>query len=522
MKSFLALYEEAVARASTGRDDPNVKRLVDGNIDVMTKAYVTGHLDEPTRKQLLKTLVDMRDARAGQAFVKVLDGCMEPNTADELTAVTGAIDVLVASAKLEQPVIDALWGCFTRYSPSKTNSILSTLAIHDSILAVKDPSYGPKAVIAIGAPVVLDDTPSLQGTAKVNDHLEFWQTTSIQVIKTLHYTPAARSLVTVLMTRNKLGLALLAQAALTTMPNEAEPLLAAALDGSDPELAKLTTDWGTDKGYIPVVLNVLSYTSLDAARDAAIAFVPRLDNDPNRAALAMTLIWYARTPQVLAAFKGLYAKLPAINDEAGAERSQLLGVVSEFFDPTLGAWALAEADGAKGQNMLSAKASALQSAIKLMRPSDKPSVEKALARLQVGLTPNEKRDVGDNLRGVYKLAAVAVDKCATDPTCYAKLLDDPVPQVMNANWTAIKAAYMAGVLGNEQTRKELIAHLPNVTNPGARLAVAAAINHLAPKGDAQGADALEKIVAEDLARKEPNHGDDGLAKVARMLRARAH
>ena len=104
-----------------------------------------------------------------------------------------------------------------------------------------------------------------------------------------------------------------------------------------------------------------------------------------------------------------------------------------------------------------------------------------------------------------------------------KVLEEPIPQTVNSNWKAIKAAHMAGVLGNDKTRKDLIAHITKVTNPGARLAMVVAIDHLAPKGDAADADALDKIVADDTTRKdnEALKGDDALSKVALMLRASA-
>ena len=68
-----------------------------------------------------------------------------------------------AGVKLDKSVVDGLWACFVKYQPSKTNSIQGTTAIHDAILAVKDPSYADKAIIAIKAPVVLDDAAERAG-----------------------------------------------------------------------------------------------------------------------------------------------------------------------------------------------------------------------------------------------------------------------------------------------------------------------------------------------------------------------
>ncbi|HEY1960471.1 MAG TPA: hypothetical protein VGH28_32900 [Polyangiaceae bacterium] len=530
IKRLGQFYEDALSSANNKRDDPAVKKVLDVIVDPLTKTYTAGGLDDKTRKDLMKELADMHDPRTEPALAKALNDYELGKTDEDVKFAAESVGVMAkAGEKLDKSVIDGLWNCFTKYKPSKTNSIQGTQAIHDAILAVKDPSYGDKAIVAIKAPAILDDSPSEAGTTKVNDQLDFWQTTAVQVLKELKYKPAAKPLVEVLMTRNKLKVANLASAAIQQMPKDVEPFLAAGLTGSDPDLAKLQADWDPKtKEYVPILINVLAYTSLDSARDAIISYIPQLDNDTNRAAAAQMLIWFPTTPQLEATYKSLYAKLPPIADkgdnDTGSERAQLLNVASEFFDPALGPWALAEAAGAKGTNMLSAKVSAIQSAIKLMGPADKANVEKALTNLEnSGLSVNEKKQVADNVRAVFKFAADGVDQCHVDAACYVKILDEPIPQTTNANWKAIKAAYMAGIHGNEQTRKDLIAHIPKVTNPGARLAMAVAINHLAPKGDAADAAALDKIVADDTKRKdnEALKGDDSVTKVALMLRARA-
>lgn len=529
IKRLGQFYEDSLSQAGNKKDDPKVQKTLSVIVEPLTKTYIAGGLDDKTRKDLIKELADMHDPRTEPALAKALNDFELGKTNDDVKFAAESVGVMAKQGvKLDKSVVDGLWSCFIKYKPSVTNSIQGTQALHDAILAVKDPSYGDKAILAIKAPVVMDDSLHANGTKKVNNQLEFWQTTSIQVLKELKYKAAAKPLVEVLMTHNKLGIANLASAAIQRMPKEAEPFLAAGLTGSDPDLAKLQAEWDKDKGYVPILINVLAYTSLDKAKDDLLAYLPHLDNDTNRAAAAQMLIWFPTSPQTIAAFKGIYAKLPPISDkggnDTGAERAQLLGVASEFFDPAMGPWALTESASAKGTNMLSAKVGAIQSAIKLMGPADKASVEKALSNLEnSGLSVNEKKQVADNVRGVFKYASEALDKCAVDAGCYVKLLDEPIPQTINANWKAIKAAQMAGIHGNEQTRKDLIAHIRKVTNPGARLAMAVAINHLAPKGDNADADALDKIVDEDTKRKdrEALRGDDALTKVALMLRARA-
>lgn len=511
------------------KKDDDTKKLLDVIADPLTKTYTAGGLDDKTRKDLMKILSDMRDTRTAPAFAKAFNEYENGKNDDDVKFAAEAVGGMVKDGtKFDQSVIDALWACFIKYAPSKTNSIQGTTAIHDAVVAIHDPSYGPKAVTAIGAAVLIDDSPSAQGTKKVNDQLEFWQTTAIQVIKELKFKPAAKALVTVMMTKNKLGLAALAQAALLRMPSEAVPLLTGALNGSDPDLAKLAPEWGPDKPWVPVIMSVLSYTTLPAARDAIVAAIPTLESDQNRAGAAQTLIWFPSDPKLIDTFKGVYAKLPPIADKAdndtGAERAQLLGVASEFYDPSLLPWMLGESKDAKGVNMLSAKVGALQSAVKLMQPEQKKAVSDALTNLEgSGLSVQEKAQIATNVRAVFDFASKPLDKCNKDVSCYLGVLDEAIPSAPNANWSAIKSAVMCGILGNDQTRKDLTAKLPKVKNPGARLAMAVAINHLAPNGDTATADALDKIVQDDTDKKDAEglKGDDALVKVALMLRARA-
>lgn len=430
------------------------------------------------------------------------------------------IDAVQRGDHVDRATADALWTCFLRYEPSKTNSILGTQLIHDAILAVKDPSYGAKAVAVVTAPVV----PT---TGRVNDSLQFWQTTAIQLIRELHYAPGAKALVAVLLTKEKLSLSALAAAAMRTIATHAERQLAAALDQSDPDLVKLEAAWGSDTTWVALVLDVLGQTTLDAARDAIVAFLPHIDTDANRAAAASALVYFPTSAPLLATFEKIYASLPPISKkgDTGSERAALLGLAGNFLDATLEPWALREAKSASGSFALEAKVRAIQSAISLMGPREKPGVAQAIADVERTAMPAaEKKDVVGRLRAMFQHASAALDACAQNPACYVKLLEQPIPVATDAaNWKAIKAAHMAGMLGNAATREGLVVELPNVKDMATRQAVALAINHLAPRGDAADADALDRIVADDKARRDVDamRGDEAVSRVASMLRARA-
>ncbi len=522
-------YNDAFSSHGKKADAPEVKSLVDVIVDPLTTTYTKGGLDDKTRKMLIKTLSDIRDPRSGPAFAKVFNEYEAGKTDDDVEQASYAvIGIYKGGGKLDQSVIDAQWNCFSKFAPTKSKTadgkgahLKATTALHDAMLAVKDPSWGPKATDKLKAPVVLDDQP-------VNDQLDFWQTTSVQILKELKYAPAAKQLVTVLMTKNKLKIANTAKAALLNIPKDAVPQLSAGLLGTDPDLKALQGDYGPDKGFVVPLVDVLSYTTTNAAKDTILQYIPQLDSDQNRMAVATYLTQFPPDPKVTNAFKDLYGKLPPIaekgSDDTGRERAQLLQVSGEFGDPSLVPFIIKEATTAKGDLVILAEVGGIQAATKVMQAEQVKGIGDALAALEKQpLAPGEKQGVAD-LRAAYDLAAGVTNKCTKDVTCYLATLDEPIPSTGSAaNWKAIKAAVMAGMLGNDATKKALLEKLPKVTNPGARLAMATAIDRLAPNGDVAAAEALEKIVADDTAKNalEALKGDDAVIKVALRLRARA-
>jgi hypothetical protein len=433
-----------------------------------------------------------------------------------------AAEEVLADAKsgvrTDRATADALWACFMRYEPSKTNSILGTQLLHDAVLAVKDPSYGDKALAAIRVPA--SRTPG-----RVNDQLEYWQTTAIQILRALRYEPAAKALVAVLLTKSKQSLANLADAAIRSIAAAAVPVLAAALAGSDPDLAKLEAEWGPDREWVAIVLHALGETTLPRARDAIVAFVPHLGSDANRLAAAQSLLYFPTTPRTVSTFEAIYESLPPVSKkgDTGGQRAVLLAAAGQLFDGALAAWALREASKATGEQAVGAQYGALTSAIALMGAGEKPAVARALARFEHASMPAaEKKELLGRLHAMFDQSAAALGACGRNASCYVKLLEQPIPAGRDASWKAVKAARMAGMLGDDETRKDLVARLPNVKDAAARLAMALAINHLAPGGDTADADALDRIVADDLARRDfpAMRGDDALTRVAAMLRAR--
>jgi len=513
VKRLGAFFDDTMTKSNKNRDAPEMKALLDDIVPALTKTYVSVTLDEKTRKDLIKLLADTRDPRTAPALAKAFNE-YEPGSSDEDVkfAAQSVIGQATAGTLTDQSVIDALWACFSKFQASKAKSINLVTDLHDAVLAVKHPSYGPKAVEKLSAPV--DPTVPAQSL----DQIQFWQRTAIQIIGELKYAQGAKALVTVVLTPSKKDLRATANAALMRIPVAAEPILIAALLGTDPDLAKLSKLF-EDNSSIAVIADSLSWLSRPAGKAAILNALAGADNDQNRTVLAQSLGHYPADAAVGKAFLDAYAKIPSnasIKLLNGANAHGVLTQVSaQFYSPSLVDWLVKEIVTAKGEEADEMQLYALDAAIKLMQPGQASKVNEAVNKAG---TPREKE--------MFKLASAVMDKCKEDAMCYVNFLGQPIPSSPpTAAEGAVKAAWMAVEYGNGkvEVRNALIEKLPGITQAGAKLAVTEAIDALAPQGDAAAAEKLEKIVAADKAKGDKNliMGDDVLVKVAARLRARA-
>jgi len=513
IKRLSQFFDDATTKANKNLDDPQVKQVVDAIVEPMSKVYTTVALDEKTRKDLIKILADMRDPRAAPAIAKAFNDYEAGKNDEDVKYAAQAVVNMAKQGKMtDQGVIDALWNCFSKFQASKTKSINLVTDLHDAVLAVKSPSYGPKATEKLAAGV----DPKIPDQAR--DQIQFWQLTSIQVLSDLKYTQAVHALVTVIVNPSKRDLRSTTNAALMRMPKEAEPVLIAALKGTDPEFAKYAAMYD-DKSYVAVVADSLSWLSRPAGKAAILEALAAEDHDQNRTILAQSLVHYPPDATTVKAFLDAYAKIPptaaiALLNGANAH-GQLTQASAQFYQPNLTDWLVKEITTAKGEAADEMQLFALDAAIKLMQAAQLNAV-----RDQVNKEGTELE------KSKYKLASQVVQKCSADVNCYVKVLDDPIPSSPpTAAETAVKAAWMAAEygVGNGGVRSQLVDKVDKVKQPGARLALAEAIDFLSPQGDPASADKLDKIVDADRATGDKNllMGDDVVVKVAQRLRARA-
>ena len=506
-------FEMAMQESKNNREDAKLKKVLDTSAEPLAKTYTAGGLDEKTRKDLIKLIADMRDPRTASAFAKAFNDFEPGKNDDDVRYAAQAMSGLAKENKLtDQVAIDALWTCFAKFQPSKAKSINLVKDLADAVLTVKHPSYAPKAMEKIAIEVRDPKSPQ-EGL----DQIQFWQATSIRLLARLKYTAAVKPLVKVILTPTKLDLRPVTNDALMKMPVEAEPVLIAALTGTDPELAKMGDAFGPDKAHIAILADSLAYLSRPKGREAILDMLSKAQNDTQRSIMAQSLIRFPTDKKNVDAYLGAYAKvapntpIALMNGIDG--HAALLQASAQFYQPDLTGWVLKEINAAKGEQADAMHLFALEAAIKLTPPAQLEEVGAAVKKFG---TPLEQAK--------FDKAKEAVDKCKMDAACYVGILDEPIPSTPDtAKFKAVKACWMAAAYGKDDTKTALLGKLEKIKDGVIRLSIVQVIDHLAPSGDEATATALEKIVAADVASGNTAliASDDALSKVALMLRARA-
>jgi hypothetical protein len=508
IKKLNEMFDSAMSGSGNNREDPKVKALIDDATEALAKTYVAGNLDEKTRKDLMKLLAETGDPRAAPAFAKAFQD-YEPGKNDEDVkfAAQGTTRLANANKLADQPLIDALWDCFAKFQPSKAKSINLVKDLQGAVKTVKHPSYAPKAVSLLAAPVTDPKNPE-QGM----DQIQFWQLTAVQLIGDTKFTGGVKSLVTVLMTPSKRDLTFPVRLALHKMPKEAEPVLIQALKGEG-DFAKLAEGY-PEKAYIPLIAEPLAYISRPAGKDAIVDALAKADNDANRTILATYLTYFPTDAKLMKAYTDAYAKIApnaAIAMMGGSNgRSILAGAAANFYDSSLTEWIVKEVAAAKGEAADAMPASGLPAAMKIMTPEQAKVVE-----AQVNKIPGQAIE-----KEMFKSANAALEKCKKDAACYLGILETPVPSAPPAaKMGHVKAVYMAAMNGTPETKAKLLDLVVKIKDGSVRLALLEAIDHLSPQGDKAAGDRLEKQVETDNASGN-KAGTDEMFRVSLKLRSR--
>jgi hypothetical protein len=376
-----------------------------------------------------------------------------------------------------------------------------------AVKTVKHPSYGPKAVSLLAAPVLHPDNPQ-EGM----DQIQFWQLTAAQLIGDTKFTAGVKPLVQVLMTPTKKALTFPVRLSLHKMPKEAEPELMKALKGEG-DYAKLAESY-PEKAYVPLIAEPLAYISRPTGRDAILEALRNATSDSNRTILATYLTYFPTESNLVKAYTDAYAKVApnaAIALMGGSNGHAILaGTSANFFDPSITEWILREVASAKGEAADAMPASGLPAAMKIMTVDQEKAVQAAVDKI-----PGQSLE-----KDMMKSASAVLEKCKKDVACYLGVLETPVPSAPPAaKMGHVKAVYMTVIHHDATTKAKLVERVEKIKDGSVRLALLEAIDTLSPQGDAAVADKLEKLVETDTASGN-KAGTDEMYRIALKLRSR--
>lgn len=512
VKRLMQFYEEALGRASQKRDAPEVKALGDKIIGPMAKTYVNADLDERTRVELLRGLAATRDPQAKEAVVKALRdyaaGKATPEEAKQAAAYVKQVKPTEAAA----PLLEA-------YSKTKVSDAKVRVAaqpLREAMVALSDPSWKDKLVEALSHPI---DPKTPEGADEI-----YWQTVAVDVLGELKPAEAARPLFRVMLTPEKRDVATLAVVALIKVGKGAVSPMVDVLSGKDEEMAKLAkASSGGDPIKVDAHLSnaaiVLGSIGRAEALPALANTLGKVERDVTRAIIGREVAKLPTSPEAIKALSSAYerikgpAPVPPQNDPA---RAVLADAAGQFMDASLVPWLVKQVRESKGEpeEKDAVQVALIKTAVKLMK---KDQADQVRPVVEAEGTPRDKQD--------YKAARTLLDACGDKVDCYVQKLDDPawaVPDTPEVT-TGVKAAMMAGVLGNEATRAELVKRLPKMKNAPVKFVTLLAIDHLSPKGDPKTADELQKLYDADRAKDDEalNRANAPMLQIIPRLRARA-
>lgn len=480
-------YEDEMTRRDFDNKAPEVAALIDVSVAALVRTYVhhSIELDTRTRVGLLKLLANYRDPRTEPALKKAFDDFVRnPATSKEESDVKWAAQAAgeLKLPGLSQPLLDA----FIAMKVSTTLGGVSYKTMSEALLAVPDKAWVERLIARlepeIKAPQANTDRPLIDA---YRDQL-FWQVTAAQLLGRLGDARAVDPLLRVMLDPAKADIQATAILALVRLGKPSVEAATKLLEGNAPELiafSKQRIEALTGKSMVgapyrmPAAMVLGTTGRSDGAPPLQAAI--RAEKDPAlRALFARELAKMPASAASQTAFRQAYAATTIDTDlpgEGGAALETLAESAANFHDSAWVDWLLEQAAQARGnsEDVGSYRTSVVITALKLARPAQLSAIKKAI----------DKYGGGDVEMRAYQQTRRLLDTCGERVACYIAEIQKPEHQDHDGQWFGIKAGYMLGVLGNEQTRDQLVAMLDGLRNPAVRYVAVLTIDHLTPHGN---------------------------------------
>jgi hypothetical protein len=521
VKRLVQFFEDAMTRADKKIDDPNVKTLLDKLVPPLTKTYLGGNLDDRSKLEIIKLLSDSRDVRAKAAWVKALQD-FQPGAEDEAKYAARAI----AKAGIkDQDAMDGMINAFIKLQAGSEKGGAVWREYKEAMTELSSPSWEPQLLERLNRPMEMVTEKDKDAKDKIAAFRseQFWQVTSAEILGTLGSAKAVKPLFKCIVNPAKADVAATAVLALVKLAKTAMPELNEILAGKSAEINEYTkgvVKQGADVAHLRSAALVIGTIGRADGAKPLMEAIANTKDDVTKAVFARELAKLPSSPESLKVVLEVLAKMPVSvvippGDTAAVTLTESL---DSFYDPSVVEILVKRGNDAKGsdEDKNTIRDSSMVTMIHLMKKGQVDAVEKAIGAWA------PKPDENKLEKEAFAKSKAVLLACEEKIECYLAKIEDPSLQEQKDQVSAIKAAYMLGVLGNDSTRGEMIKRLPKIKNAAIKFSVGRAIDHLAPNGDKAGADAIKKIMDDNKQKGDQNiiQGDNSLKHIMQRLLAR--
>jgi hypothetical protein len=539
IKRLIQFYEDALQKDKKDKNGPNVKALLDKIIEPLNNVCLDTNVKDRTRSTLVKFLAELRDKRAEACLKKTLED-YKPDTNEE--DVQNVMRTVAAVGELKS-LAPQVMKVFTTMEFSRPKANLMKKDVTDAVLAVTDKAQEDELLAMIEKPI-----PSDNQQANANE--SFWQIVAVRALSNMKSEKAVRPFIKLILTPSKgavantalVGLVRIGKASIgptekllkgedteLVKHSEAEQLAGAAKDPKTGKPSEADVKLA-GKAHIGTAAQILGSLGSEGSIAPLLSAVDAVKDDPaTKVIIALTITQLPRSSQSVEAFKKVYEEVKLDLDVAGnPAKEALANTASDFFDASMASYLVKSSLELKGEagEIDPVRSVALVTATKVMKLDQVAEVE-ALYNTKAVIEEDggKKKDttVGKTFEKEFAQSKELLTNCKDSVDCYFAALTNKDNQAIAKQFTAIKAAYMIGVLGKEGDRAKLADAFPEITN-GAVLATAMkALKILTPKGDPALADKVEGLFtkAEEAKDEDLQKRFRDFPLVAAQLRARA-
>lgn len=526
VKRLEQFFEDSVTKANKDTTAPEVKALLDKIVDPLTKAYVQFYddYDSKTRVELIKLLSSFRDPRTEPALKKAFEEFVKrPATnkddADLKWAARGA--GALKAATLGEPMIQA----FMKLKASTMLGGITYKDFNDALQDMPQASWAGPLRTMLAAEIVIPKSAADKDKLDPYKDQLFWQTTSALLLGILKDEAAVDPLMKVMLDPAKADIQATAILALVKIGRPAVTEAVKLLRGQNPKLkdfAALRTKAATGSDKVEEGSDIRTAALILGTIGRAEALAPMIEvlkstkDDATKSVIARELAKIPATAESKEAFKTAFESISLdTNMPPGANALQVLVESSgQFYDPTMIPWLLerAEKTAGSGDDKTALQSAILVTVLKLAKADQLDSIRPAVAKYG---TKMEK--------DFLVLAEKQLKACGDRVQCYLGEVEKSENQDQANQFAGIKACYMSGIHGTEQTRMDLIDRLGSVDNAAVRYSVSQAIDALSPKGSKEAAKKLEAIITanEKTADRNKIANDAPLKQVMYRIESRA-